>query len=221
MESYTYEPLFCCIEVGLAGTFLVGGIMYLSLFIILLMYTLMKVFEKVSENLYLLKKNSPNLKSELEKIIIQHDELWNFANQLNGPFNDILTILYGTLLMETSLLYFLFSVILNDFWIRMICSTLCASFTFYCTVLGFLFSAFTSTMQTSFQDIRRFADCNLRLEEKLKILNFMKRYGKESLCLTCRDYFKITKKFPVKMGSSLDSIFSGLENMKEATKRKS
>ncbi|XP_023218579.1 uncharacterized protein LOC111620819 [Centruroides sculpturatus] len=103
------------------------------------------------------------------------------------------------------------------FALKLIFSSLCLSFTFLCIVTGFLFSAFTSTMQTSFQDIRRFAGCDLKLEQKLKILNFMKRFGKESLCLTFRNYFNVTKKFPIKMGSSLHSIFSGLLNLKNVS----
>ncbi|XP_023217507.1 angiogenic factor with G patch and FHA domains 1-like [Centruroides sculpturatus] len=73
------------------------------------------------------------------------------------------------------------------------------------------------SMQTSFQDIRRFSACDLSLEQKLKILNFMKRFGKVSLCISMRGYFNVTKKFPVKMGNALHSIFSGLLKLRSAT----
>ncbi|XP_023212748.1 uncharacterized protein LOC111615580 isoform X2 [Centruroides sculpturatus] len=73
-------------------------------------------------------------------------------------------------------------------------------------------------MQTSFQDIRRFANCDLSLEQKLKMLNFMKRFGKVSLCLSANDYFNVTKKFPIKMASSLYSVFSGLLNLRTASR---
>ncbi|XP_067121560.1 uncharacterized protein [Centruroides vittatus] len=76
---------------------------------------------------------------------------------------------------------------------------------------------FPVKMQTSFQDIRRFSACDLSLEQKLKILNFMKRFGKVSLCISIRGYFNVTKKFPVKMGNTLHSIFSGLLKLKSAT----
>ncbi|XP_067128055.1 uncharacterized protein [Centruroides vittatus] len=128
--------------------------------------------------------------------------------------------MYVTLLMETNLMYFIFNFSEVKFELKVLFSLLCATLTFVCILIGFLLSAFTSAMQTSFQDIRRFAECDLELEQNLKILNFMKRFGKESLCLSCRDYFKITKKFPIKMGSSLHSIFSGLLNIKNASKHK-
>ncbi|XP_023213347.1 uncharacterized protein LOC111616154 isoform X2 [Centruroides sculpturatus] len=117
----------------------------------------------------------------------QHDELWRFTDHLNGPFNYVLTILYGILLLETSLLYFALIFSKMKFALKLFYSSMCLSFTFLCIVAGFLFSAFTSTMQTSFQDIRRFAGCDLKLEQKLK------------------------------MGSSLHTIFSGLLNIKKVS----
>ncbi|XP_023221402.1 uncharacterized protein LOC111623163 [Centruroides sculpturatus] len=122
--------------------------------------------------------------------------------------------------METCLMYFVFNFSKLKFELKIFFSLMCAILTFVCILIGFSLSVFTSSMQTSFQDIGRFADCDLGLEQKLKILNFMKRFGKESLCLSCRNYFKITKKFPIKMASSLHSIFSGLLNIKNASKRK-
>ncbi|XP_023231183.1 uncharacterized protein LOC111631211 [Centruroides sculpturatus] len=86
-----------------------------------------------------------------------------------------------------------------------------------CLIMGYEGSTLTSTMQTSFQDIRRFSACDLSFEQKLKILNFMKRFGKVSLCISIRGYFNVTKKFPVKMGNALHSIFSGLLKLRSAT----
>ncbi|XP_067126196.1 uncharacterized protein [Centruroides vittatus] len=196
---------------------MIGGFIYVYFFVVLLLLTLIDAFENVSEDLYVLNKGNSNLHSELERIMTQHDELWRFTSHLNGPFNYVLTILYGILLSETSLMYFAFIFSEFKFALKLFFSSLCVSFTFLCIVTGFLFSAFTSTMQTSFQDIRRFAGCDFTLEQKLKILNFMKRFGKEPLCFTFRNYFKITKKFPIKMGNSLHSMFSGLLNIKKAS----
>ncbi|XP_067122977.1 uncharacterized protein [Centruroides vittatus] len=93
---------------------------------------------------------------------------------------------------------------------------------FGCLIIAYLLSRFTAAMQNNFQDIRRFADCNLTLEQKLKILNFMKRFGKASLLVSLEDYFSITKKFPIKMANCMHSIYSSLLNLRsvEENKRK-
>ncbi|XP_023210879.1 uncharacterized protein LOC111613765, partial [Centruroides sculpturatus] len=101
--------------------------------------------------------------------------------------------------------------------------------TYICCMISFSFKVITKLlllyliifgvfqMQTSFQDIRKFSECDLSLEQKLKILNFMKRFGKASLCLSIKGYFNVTKKFPVKMANALHSIFSGLLKLRSST----
>ncbi|XP_023242943.1 uncharacterized protein LOC111641062 [Centruroides sculpturatus] len=89
-----------------------------------------------------------------------------------------------------------------------------------CVLVGFLLSTFTSTMQTSFQDIRRFAQCDLKFEQKLKIVNFMKRFGKASLCLSINGFFDVTKMFPIKMYSAVHSVYSRLINLTTVSKKK-
>ncbi|XP_067118153.1 uncharacterized protein [Centruroides vittatus] len=106
------------------------------------------------------------------------------------------------------------------FALKILICIICAVMSFICVLVGFLASAFTSIMQTSFQDIRRFAQCDLKLEQKLKIVNFMKRFGKASLCLSINGFFDVTKKFPVKMSSALYSVFSSLLKFRTVSKKK-
>ncbi|XP_023225037.1 uncharacterized protein LOC111626001 [Centruroides sculpturatus] len=73
------------------------------------------------------------------------------------------------------------------------------------------------TMQNGFQDIRQFAICDLELQQKLKILNFMKRFGKVSLCLSIAGFFCLNKRIPFKMATTLHSVFSGLLKLKNAS----
>ncbi|XP_067118160.1 uncharacterized protein [Centruroides vittatus] len=217
-ELFKHEALFCSIEVGIWMTLMSGGLVYLCSFLFLLAVSLTKAFQKVSEDLYLLTNDNTNLELELEEIMAQHHAIWTYTNQLNGLFNYVLTILYAALLTETCLLYFIAIFSKMKFALKMFICLICVVISFGCILVGFLMSIFTSNMQTSFQDIRRFADCDLSLELKLKMLNFMKRFGKVSLCVSMNDYFNITKKFPIKMASSLYSVFSGLLNLRTASR---
>ncbi|XP_023233791.1 uncharacterized protein LOC111633457 isoform X2 [Centruroides sculpturatus] len=219
-ESFKFEALFCSIEAGIWMNLMSGGLPYLGFFLFLFVVSLTKEFQKISEDLYVLRKDNPNLELELEEIMAQHHEMWSYTNQLNGPFNYVVTILYATLLTETCLLYFIAIFSKVEFALKVFIFLICALMTFLCVLVGFVMSVFTSNMQTSFQDTRIFADCDLSLEQKLKMLNFMKRFGKASLCLSMNDYFNVTKKFPIKMASSLHSVFSGLLKLRTATRRK-
>ncbi|XP_023242936.1 uncharacterized protein LOC111641058 isoform X2 [Centruroides sculpturatus] len=121
---------------------------------------------------------------------------------------------------ETSLLNYILTFSKMEFALTLYVCITYAAILFTCVLVGFLASAFTSTMQTSFQDIRRFAQCDLKLEQKLKIVNFMKRFGKASLCLSINGFFDVTKKFPIKMCSALHSVYSGLLNLRTVSKKK-
>ncbi|XP_023210878.1 uncharacterized protein LOC111613764 [Centruroides sculpturatus] len=69
-------------------------------------------------------------------------------------------------------------------------------------------------MENTFQDIRQFAGCDIGENQKLKILNFMKRFGKVSLCLTIGRFLIIDKRIPLKMAKTLHSVFSGFKKLK-------
>ncbi|XP_023219663.1 uncharacterized protein LOC111621687 [Centruroides sculpturatus] len=220
-KQFSNEAFYCCIEVGIWICVIIGGIVHLVYVIILLVITFMKSFQKLSENLYLLKENDRNLYSELEKIMAQHAELWDFiSTEFNNRFVYPLTVLYSCLITETSLVYYITASVDTNILLRTILCIISCLVTYVCVLIGFFYSIFTSAMQTSFQDIRRFADCNLTLEQKLNVLNFMKKFGKASLCLSVNGYFNITKKFPVKMASALNSVYSGIERLSEVSKEK-
>ncbi|XP_067118981.1 uncharacterized protein [Centruroides vittatus] len=209
-KKFQYEALFCSMEVGIWICIFVGGFIHFTYLLNLIVITVMKLFKNVSDDLYFVEKNDDDLRLKLRVTMTQHAELWNFTTQFNGVFNYPLAILYGCFLVETSLLYYITAFVEMEFICKVLAYIINCLFTCGCLLMGFRLSTFTSIMQTSFQDIRRFADCDLSLEEKLKILNFMKRFGKASLCLTINGYFNVTKKFPIKMASTLHSMFSGI-----------
>ncbi|XP_023219643.1 uncharacterized protein LOC111621671 isoform X1 [Centruroides sculpturatus] len=219
-KTYEHEALFCSVEIGLYINLSAGGILYLMYLLFLLAIILMNIFQKLSEDLQLLNMNHSNLETELELIMTQHNELWDYVKQMNGPFNYVLTILYSCLIALTSLLNYILIFSKMKFELRVLMCIHCAAMSFTCILVGFLVSAFTSAMQTSFQDIRRFAQCDLKLEQKLKIVNFMKRFGKASLYLSVNGFFNVTKKFPVKMSSALYSVFSNLLNLRTVSTKK-
>ncbi|XP_023234193.1 uncharacterized protein LOC111633794 [Centruroides sculpturatus] len=87
-------------------------------------------------------------------------------------------------------------------------------FTCISIIAGCLLCSLAFTMENTFQDIRQFAGCDIGENQKRKILNFMKRFGKVSLCLTIGIFLIIDKRIPLKMAKTLHSVFSGFKKLK-------
>ncbi|XP_023231611.1 uncharacterized protein LOC111631578 [Centruroides sculpturatus] len=93
-------------------------------------------------------------------------------------------------------------------------------FTLFCIYFGSLLCCFAFTMQNAFQDISQFAVSKLKLEQKLQIFDFMKRFGKVSLCITMGGFLVVDKKIPLKMAKTLQSVFSGLLKLRNVSNAK-
>ncbi|XP_067131917.1 uncharacterized protein [Centruroides vittatus] len=89
--------------------------------------------------------------------------------------------------------------------------------TFVCIIYGFLASYAAFSIQNTFQDIRGVAACKLSPQFQLKVLDFMKRFGKCSLALSIGGCFNITKNFPLKLAKSLHSVFSSLLKLRNVS----
>ncbi|XP_067130178.1 uncharacterized protein [Centruroides vittatus] len=87
--------------------------------------------------------------------------------------------------------------------------------TFICLVCCFLVSCLAFSMEITFQEIRQFSACSMPVESKLKILNFMKRFGKVALKISMMGYFYVNKRFPIRMAKSLLSVYSGLLKLRD------
>ncbi|XP_023212310.1 fatty acyl-CoA reductase 1-like [Centruroides sculpturatus] len=71
----------------------------------------------------------------------------------------------------------------------------------------------------SFQEIRKFSYLQICITKKLKILNFMKRFGRIPLGMSCGDFFVITRKTPLKASEALHSAFSIVCDVRKSSRR--
>ncbi|XP_023238226.1 uncharacterized protein LOC111637050 [Centruroides sculpturatus] len=217
-NSY-YEAILCNVTTGLAITYLSAGqqsMVHIFIFVVTIIKT---GFLSLSKELLLINKNGRNLFYQIESLILCHDQLWLFINHTNKVYGVTFLVNYFVLMFLTCLFIY------NLLFIKMhTIATLLFLFNTAvlggaCLIVAFLLSGFVAAMQNGFQDIRKFANCRLELEEKLKVLNFMKRFGKASLSISMEDFFNITKKFPIKMANSLYSIYSSLLNLRSIQER--
>ncbi|XP_023223257.1 uncharacterized protein LOC111624597 [Centruroides sculpturatus] len=62
----------------------------------------------------------------------------------------------------------------------------------------------------NFNEMNKFSSCRFSLLFKLKMLNFMKRFGKTPIGISFGGFFRVKRNFPIKMLSSFYSILSAL-----------
>ncbi|XP_023231353.1 uncharacterized protein LOC111631354 [Centruroides sculpturatus] len=77
-------------------------------------------------------------------------------------------------------------------------------------IISFCLSRFTSSIYGNYNEINKFSSCGFSLVFKLKMLNFMKRFGKTPIGISFGGFFRVKRNFPIKMLSSLYSILSAL-----------
>ncbi|XP_023228657.1 uncharacterized protein LOC111629024 [Centruroides sculpturatus] len=77
----------------------------------------------------------------------------------------------------------------------------------------FSLSHLTSQLYDDFVEIRRFSSLRFKIETKLKILDFMKRFGKTPIGISVGGFFFIKKNFVIRAISALHSILSTLAKL--------
>ncbi|XP_023231307.1 uncharacterized protein LOC111631320 [Centruroides sculpturatus] len=76
----------------------------------------------------------------------------------------------------------------------------------------------TGQAYDSFQEIRIFASARLAVEDKIKMLDFMKKFRENELGFSCGGFFVVSKGCPVKVYSSLYSAFNVLMQIRDILK---
>ncbi|XP_067133046.1 uncharacterized protein [Centruroides vittatus] len=217
-EQFRSEALICTVETGFVTSLTTGGIAHGLLLGALFVLVYQKESEELNYEMSTIRRSDRNLKMKLQNLMIRHQELWICMNQLNTKFQLAVVIVYFGIIWGTSFLYYAYLYVDMPEFFRIWVLALMIVFSFICIICGCLLCCIAFTMQNEFQDIRQFAICNLELERKLKILNFMKRFGEVSLCLTIGGFFCVNKKIPLKMATTLHSVFSGLLKLKNVSK---
>ncbi|XP_023241470.1 uncharacterized protein LOC111639764 [Centruroides sculpturatus] len=197
-RNFEYEALFCSIKFELWMNYTIGGIAYALLFYAAVIFVAILEFQHLSKELALIKRKELNLELKLKNFMNHHEELWKFISQFNYKVNFMIIIIYGSLVSGTSFCCYMYLFIKMNEVLKYLILGLIVLSTFTCLVCCFLVSCLAFSMEITFQEIRQFSACNMPLESKLKILNFMKRFGKVALKISIMGYFYVNKRFPIR-----------------------
>ncbi|XP_067128194.1 uncharacterized protein [Centruroides vittatus] len=211
MEKETImEFLLCNIDWALSIFLLVGQTVYILFFVYNCLLILFNGFNTLSSKLDVIPRGKTNIKDLIAYIIEEHTELMedvrNVNNQLEMYFPAVYcSILYGFCILVTiSLFYDLPAQFKLGAFIIII------QVIFEIIIISFGLSRFTSSIYGNFNEINRFSSCRFSLVFKLKMLDFMKRFGKTPIGLSVGGFFRVKRNFPIKMMSSIYSILSAL-----------
>ncbi|XP_023227576.1 uncharacterized protein LOC111628086 [Centruroides sculpturatus] len=219
-EKFRGQALFCSIEIYIGTSYVIGGLGFTLLILALICIIAHQEFEQLSRELFLIKRIDSDLQKKVTEFMLHHEELWLFMQQFNTKYNLVVVIIYFFVLWGTS--YFCYAFIFLEFhyYQKYIIFLLMVIFTCICVIAGCLLCSLAFTMENTFQDVRQFAGCDIGLKRKLKILDFMKRFGKVSLSLSIGGFFVVDKRIVFKMASTLHSIFSGFLKLKTVSNKK-
>ncbi|XP_023211037.1 uncharacterized protein LOC111613921 [Centruroides sculpturatus] len=215
--TFASEAFICCIEFGIWVSYLIGGIAIFLILAGIIGFVIIKEFQQLSSELALLRRNQNNLQVLLEETIARQDDLWRNVSQMNNKFNYVLVIIHTSVTFGTSFSYYMYLYIDMDKSVKYIMFGLVIISTFVCIIYGFLLCYAAFSIQNTFQDIRGVAASKLSVQFQLKVLDFMKRFGKCSLAISIGGCFNITKNFPLKLAKSLHSVFSSLLKLRDVS----
>ncbi|XP_023238301.1 uncharacterized protein LOC111637114 [Centruroides sculpturatus] len=193
----------------------IGGLIFITLLQLLFLSFIDKEYEQLFDNLLLIRRNNPSLVSSLNSFMVQHEQIWKIVEEFKVKFGYPFLCNYVFIVFSTSYYYYMYFFRETVDRVANIYLELSIISTIVCVIYGLKLSSLSFKMQNGFQDIRLFAVSDTSVE----ILNFMKRFGKVPLVLSMGGFFYITKRFPIKMFSSLHSVFSGLLKLRTISYR--
>ncbi|XP_067126766.1 uncharacterized protein [Centruroides vittatus] len=170
-------------------------------------------FNALSQQLSLVVTQNP--KYEINDIMRKHCEMCELIEQMNDKWGNTFFIMYGITA------YIISFAVYNTIFTTS--ATYIRTFLLLCSILGiclvvslsFVVSRIFVLAYDSFQEIRKFSLIPLPLEDNLKMLNFMKKFGENEIGFSCGGYFIVSTKFPIQMYESLYSAFEILLKLRD------
>ncbi|XP_023241587.1 uncharacterized protein LOC111639867 [Centruroides sculpturatus] len=168
---------------------------------------LSKRFKYLSNVVDELAKEDCFLKTKIETLIQTHWDLWTYLQELNLVYETYIPVAYCFGVYETSFLFCVVFFFDLDDLMRSAVAITSISFVFGITFISFQLSRFTSLLYGKFIEIHKLFSANIPLETKMKMLNFMKRYGKTPFGVNVGGFFYVKKNFFIR---ALSAIYSSL-----------
>ncbi|XP_067141730.1 uncharacterized protein [Centruroides vittatus] len=140
----------------------------------------------------------------------KHQELWEFAEMINERWNIYLPFIYAYYMHATCFLLYAALFMKTELILKICISILSVTALSLFIVVSWVLSYFTSLMYDNFISIEIICLVKLPLLFKFKVNDFMKRFGKNPIGISCGGFFYAKKNFAIRVLSGLYSVFSSI-----------
>ncbi|XP_067136489.1 uncharacterized protein [Centruroides vittatus] len=178
-------------------------------------------FEHLSADLTQIGSETTSLKSKLNHLIEKHTELLFCIEDINYIFEYVIPLVYGFGIYISCFILCTLLFVKMEIFQKIefaIVSTAGFTITVGCSYLS---SRLTAALYGNFNSVAKISSSGLALNEKLKLLNFMKRFGKTPIGPSVGGFFRVKKNFVIRTLSSLETLLSALRALAIKTNYKS
>lgn len=211
-----WKALFCTVYISSMISFLYIEIMLFTFQLSVICWLVHKRFEQLSVDFIEIKKDPIDLRWRLNDLMNKHEELLYAIEEMNDVYEIIAPGIYGYFILEVTLCIcvILYMRGMTDM-VKMLCFSIALILSSTMSVLSFYISRFTGQIYGAFKEMEIFSSANLHLGDKLKLLDFMKRFAKASIGVSVGGFFHIKKNFFIRMTSTVESFLSSVTSLAE------
>lgn len=207
-EKYAFLKNFCFYVQYLWLLFNTSHLFIAFSYFIVLIFLIYYRLIDLSDKLFRMKRNTTI--SSLERFIREYIKIWEYIQHMNHQWEEFFPLIYAYSVYITCFLIYLALFVPMDDGLKngILIVALCYLTSALFAALGL--SRLSSSVYDNFIGIGRFSFSQFSIEERLKILDFMKSFGKMPIGFSIGGFFFVKKKFFIKMVSGLYSVFSTL-----------
>ncbi|XP_067127902.1 uncharacterized protein [Centruroides vittatus] len=156
-------------------------------------------------------------KHDIDELISKHEELCHFIEQINDKWGEYFFILFGVFIYLVAFLInaTIFNEISSYIRIHILLIFLTVLSIALAMFYSFALARISYSAYDSFQEIRKLSVAPLELEEKLKILDFMKKFRENEIGFNCGGYFLMSKESPIKVYNALYTVCNMLLQIRD------
>ncbi|XP_023240514.1 uncharacterized protein LOC111638968 [Centruroides sculpturatus] len=211
-SSYT-RALVCTVYLYLCFQYEIALWLWCFIVAILIGIAIIGRFNAISNQLQRATANWP--KSQIDNLIAKHVELCDYIHQFNSKWNEYIMLLYGIIIYLAAILTYnaIFTELPSYFHAIMF---IAATFCMFLLVIGaFACSRFFASAYDSFQEVRRLGAASRRLHDKLKLLDFMKKFRENKIGISCGGCFILSKESPVQVYNNFYTMYNMLLSIRD------
>lgn len=216
--SCILEAVFCTVLLNLTVSFIIIEAALITLQSFLVFWIMYKKLDQLSKDFNKIERNPSFLKFRLDELIYKHTEILYLIEDINDFSEYIAPIVYSYCIYQTCfciciVLFMEMTIQMKILFIVLFCF-LCSAF----FIIGHLLSRFTAQIYGEFKNMQIFSSSNLGLKEKLKILDFMKRFSKTPIGISVGGFFHVKKNIVIRMIAGMESVLSALISLAQEKK---